>query len=130
MTARREPGTFWLIDGHRYYIDPARRYLDVDQGRFPFTSLDDRPGTQLHLSPVDEAAVRAAVEAEWFNGNIAEDCRDRLLAALVGLADQEDQADVEHQRIGGGWRCSCGTPLADTRQSTWQAHLDAARRAS
>lgn len=33
-----------------------------------------------HNAEID--AVRGAIEAEWFNGNMAEDCRDRLLAAL------------------------------------------------
>jgi hypothetical protein len=37
--------------------------------------------------PADRAAaedhgLRARVEAEWFNGNLDEDCRDRLLAAI------------------------------------------------
>lgn len=53
MSSSRKPGTFWLIDEYRYRIDEAGRYHNIDTGMIPMVSLDDRPGIELQLIPVE-----------------------------------------------------------------------------
>lgn len=58
------------------------------------------------VQPDDTVAVervRALVEAEWFNGNLAEDCRDRLLAALTPADEQRCEPPCHAFGIG----CAC-----------------------
>jgi hypothetical protein len=52
------PGTFWEIDGRRYAIDTARRWMRVDQvvfGRIPPLTPKTDGAVQLHLVPIDQA---------------------------------------------------------------------------
>lgn len=50
-----------------------------------------------------ETALREALEAEWYNGNMTEGAYDRILAALAALAPAAAPAAREDPRPAGPW---------------------------
>lgn len=53
------PGTFWDIGGRRYVIDPAGRWVRIDQPvlfRIPPMAPDTVGAVQLQLVPIEEAS--------------------------------------------------------------------------
>lgn len=102
------PGTFWDIGGRRYVIDPATRWVRLDEPVL-FRILPMAPDTdgaiQLHLVPVAEpGGLRMAVEALRADAQAAatrEDALGQQVVTVRWLDEWLTRVLVAHSTEGG-----------------------------